>query len=62
LPRGEAMVRISNAEGELVEMNPDPAVRGNSDHVKAQSRIHYGVSREQVEERLGRFLKVTPRA
>ena len=54
------MVRISSAEGELVEMYPDPLPCGNAEHVKQQSRIHYGVQREQVEERLQRLLKVTP--
>ena len=56
LPRGEAMVRISNAEGELVEMHPDPHPCGRVERVKQQSRLHYGVRREQVEERLARFL------
>ena len=56
LPRGEAMVRISSAEGELVEMHPDPLSCGNSERVKQQSRIHYGVKREDVEERLKRLL------
>ena len=60
LPRGEAMVRISSAEGELVEMHPDPPPCGNAERVKQQSRIHYGQPRDQVEERLQRLLKVTP--
>jgi hypothetical protein len=29
LPRGEAMVRISNHEGELVAMHPDPCHAGS---------------------------------
>jgi hypothetical protein len=60
LPRGEAMVRISSQEGELVEMHPDPPPCGSADHVKRQSRIHYGMARETVESRLQRLLKVTP--
>ena len=56
LPRGEAMVRISSAEGELVEMHPDPLPHGNAGRVKQQSRIHYGIRREVVEERLRRLL------
>jgi len=60
LPRGEAMVRISSAEGELVEMHPDPLPCGNTEWVKQQSRIHYGRRRDQIEERLQRLLKVTP--
>ena len=60
LPRGEAMVRISSAEGELLEMHPDPLPCGSAARVKQQSRIHYGVQREAVEERLKRLLKVTP--
>jgi hypothetical protein len=59
LPRGEAMVRISSAEGELVEMHPDPASCGSAERVKQQSRIHYGVKREDVEERLTRLLRST---
>jgi hypothetical protein len=59
LPRGEAMVRISSAEGELVSTYPDPPPRGSADRVKQQSRIHYGVKRQDVEERLKRILKVT---
>ncbi len=58
LPRGEAMVRVSSQEGELVEMHPDPAACGSAGRVKQQSRIHYGVRREDVEERLKRLLKV----
>ncbi len=57
LPRGEAMVRISSNEGELVEMHPDPASCGIAERVKQQSRIHYGVRREDVEERLTRLLR-----
>ncbi len=49
LPRGEAMVRISSAEGELVEMHPDPLPCGNAERVKRQSRIHYGERRDEVE-------------
>jgi len=60
LSRGEAMVRIASAEGELVEMHPDPAPCGIAERVKQQSRLHYGVRREEVEERLQRLLKVTP--
>ena len=60
LPRGEAMVRISSAEGQLVEMYPDPPACGSAERVKQQSRIHYGQPRDQVEERLQRLLKVTP--
>ena len=60
LPRGEAMVRISSAEGELVEMHPDPPSCGSVERVKQQSRIHYAQPRDQVEERLQRLLKVTP--
>ena len=60
LPRGEAMVRISSAEGELVEMLPDPSPCGCAERVKQQSRMHYGRPRVQVEERLERLLKVTP--
>lgn len=56
LRRGEAMVRISAAEGERLRMHPDPPPRGNADRVKQQSRIHYGVRRELVEERLQRLL------
>ena len=56
LPRGEAMVRISSAEGELAEMHPDPPPCGNSERVKQQSRIHYGITRESVESRLHRLL------
>jgi hypothetical protein len=56
LPRGEAMVRISSTEGELVEMHPDPEARGNTDRVKTQSRIHYGKRRDEVEGRLQRLL------
>ena len=56
LPRGEAMVRVSSNEGELVSMHPDPATCGNADHVKAQSRIHYGKRRDEVERRLQRLL------
>ena len=51
LPRGEAMVRISSAEGELVEMHPDPLPCGSAERVKQQSRIHYGVRRDEVESR-----------
>ena len=58
LPRGEAMVRIASAEGELVEMHPDPLPCGRAERVKQQSRIHYGVQREDVEERLKRLLRV----
>jgi hypothetical protein len=54
------MVRISSAEGELVEMRPDPPSRGSGERVKGQSRIHYGVRREDVEERLKRLLAVAP--
>ena len=54
------MVRIANAEGELVEMHPDPLPCGCADRVKQQSRLHYGVRREEVEERLQQLLKVTP--
>src|SRR5271166_7130326 len=61
LPRGEAMVRISSHEGELVEMRADPPPCGIADHVKAQSRIHYGVARDKVEDRLKRLLQ-TPRS
>ena len=43
LPRGEAMVRIASAEGELVEMHPDPPPCGCAERVKQQSRIHYGL-------------------
>jgi hypothetical protein len=57
LPRGEAMVRISSTEGELVEMHPDPEARGNTDRVKTQSRLHYGVARDKVEDRLKRLLQ-----
>ena len=45
LPRGEAMVRISSQEGELVEMHPDPASCGSAERVKQQSRIHYSKRR-----------------
>jgi Helicase HerA, central domain len=58
LPRGEAMVRISSAEGELVEMHPDPLPCGCADRVKGQSRIHYGVARDTVEDRLKRLLQM----
>jgi hypothetical protein len=54
------MVRISSAEGELVSTCPDPPPRGSADRVKQQSRIHYGVRREEVEERLKRVLHVAP--
>ena len=57
LPRGEAMVRVSSHEGELVEMHPDPASCGSAERVKQQSRIHYGVRREEVEQRLTRLLR-----
>ena len=57
LPRGEAMVRISSNEGERVEMRPDPPPRGIAERVKRQSRIHYGVRREEVEQRLTRLLR-----
>ena len=57
LPRGEAMVRISSNEGELVAMHPDPASCGSGERVKGQSRIHYGRPRAEVEERLTRLLK-----
>ena len=57
LPRGEAMVRISSHEGELVEMHPDPPSCGSAERVKQQSRIHYGVRREEVERRLTRLLR-----
>ena len=60
LPRGEAMVRLASAEGELVQMHPDPLPSGCVERVKRQSRIHYGRRRDQVEERLQRLLKVTP--
>ena len=56
LPRGEAMVRIASAEGELVEMHPDPLPCGNAECVKQQSRIHYGVRCDEVERRLQRLL------
>ena len=56
LPRGEAMVRISSHEGELVEMHPDPASCGSVERVKQQSRIHYGKRRDEVERRLQRLL------
>jgi Helicase HerA, central domain len=56
LPRGEAMVRISSAEGELVEMHPDPLPCGCADRVKGQSRIHYSKRRDEVERRLQRLL------
>ena len=52
LPRGEAMVRISSTEGELLEMFPDPPPCGCAENVKRQSRIHHGRPRDQVEERL----------
>ena len=57
LPRGEAMVRVSSQEGELVEMRPDPLSCGSAERVKQQSRIHYGVRREEVEQRLTRLLR-----
>ena len=57
LPRGEAMVRISSQEGELVAMHPDPASCGSAGRVKQQSRLHYGVRREDVEARLTRLLR-----
>jgi hypothetical protein len=57
LLRGEAMVRISSQEGELVEMRPDPLPCGSAERVKQQSRMHYGVRREDVEERLTRLLR-----
>ena len=38
------MVRISSAEGELVEMHPDPLPCGARSASKQQSRIHYGDS------------------
>ncbi len=60
LRRGEAMVRVSSTEGELVEMRPDPLPCGCAERVKQQSRIHYGLHRKEVEERLNRLLKVTP--
>ena len=56
LPRGEAMVRISSQEGELVEMHPDPPPCGSAERVKQQSRIHYGKRRDEVERRLQRIL------
>jgi hypothetical protein len=61
LPRGEAMVRVSSHEGELVEMHPDPSPRGCADRVKQQSRIHYGIARDQVEDRLKRLLQTPVR-
>jgi hypothetical protein len=59
LPRGEAMVRISSNEGELLEMHADPPPCGIAERVKQQSRIHYGVRREKAQERLKRVLHVT---
>jgi len=56
LPRGQALVRISSQEGELVEMRPDPASCGSAESVKQQSRIHYGKRRDEVERRLQRLL------
>jgi hypothetical protein len=51
------MVRISSQDGELVAMHPDPASCGSAERVKQQSRIHYGVKRDDVEERLTRLLR-----
>jgi hypothetical protein len=37
-------------------MHPDPSPCGSAERVKQQSRIRYGVKREEVEERLTRLL------
>ena len=58
LPRGEAMVRISSAEGELVEMHPDPLPCGSAERVKQTKPDPLRRAREDVEERLKRLLSV----
>ena len=60
LPRGEAMVRVSSNEGELIAMHPDPPACGNAQRIKQQSRLHYGMRGEDVEERLSRLLSGAP--
>ena len=58
LPRGSAMVRISAGDSEKVQMFPDPLACGDAEAVKKQSRLHYGVARESVEECLRSILSV----
>ena len=49
LPRGEAMVRISSAEGQLVEMYPDPPACGR--RARQTTKPHpLRQPRDQVEE------------
>jgi hypothetical protein len=60
LGRGEAMVRLSTVESELVELQADPPSCGSAEHVKKQSRLHYGRRRKAIEGRLEHLLNVPP--
>ncbi len=56
LSRGEAMVRTLGSEGELVALPPDPVPCAIAANVKLQSRLHYGVQRAAVEQRIDKLM------
>jgi hypothetical protein len=59
LQTGEAMVRVSGSEGDLLALEDAPAICGIAEHVKKQSRRHYGMKREEVQARLTQLMTPT---
>jgi DNA helicase HerA-like ATPase len=57
LGRGEAMIRATGSDDELVHLPPPPDACGLPDTVKKQSRLHYGNRRIAVEPRIDKLLR-----
>jgi hypothetical protein len=57
---GQAMLRIPGRYGELIITPPPPILSGRQERVRTQSRIHYGVARPTVEDRISRALRAKP--
>ena len=55
---GHAMLRIPGRYGEKVITAPPPELSGRLEVVRKQSRIHYGVDRSEVEDKIIRALKL----
>jgi hypothetical protein len=55
---GQAMLRIPGRYGEAVITAPPPELSGRQEVVRTQSRIHYGVARDEVEMKIERALKL----
>jgi hypothetical protein len=55
---GQAMLRIPGRYGEAVIAAPPPELSGRQEVVRTQSRIHYGIARDEVEMKIERALNL----